>query len=49
MKTIENAKSNEKVQEKKVSKTWEAAVKYQGSGWFTYPKFVRLTEECKKR
>ncbi len=33
-------------EKKKVSKTWEAALKSKGSVWVTYPKFVKLTKEC---
>ena len=46
-------KANEKnstqtTEKKKVSKTWEAALKSKGTGWCTYPKFVKLTQELKE-
>ncbi len=48
MKSINNEKKAiEKKNGKKVSKTWEAAIKSKGSLWVTYPKFVKLTLECK--
>ncbi len=41
-----SVQATEKKKVKKVSKTWEAALKSKGSGWCTYPKFVKLTKEC---
>ncbi|MCQ2231988.1 MAG: hypothetical protein MJZ30_09105 [Paludibacteraceae bacterium] len=47
MEPIHNEKINCEKDKKRVSKTWEAALKSKGTGWVTYPKFVNLTKECK--
>ncbi len=47
MESINEKKSVETKKEKMVSKTWEAAIKSKGSVWVTYPKFVKLTQQCR--
>lgn len=47
MKTVDVEKPNSPKEGKRVSKTWEAALKSKGSVWVTYPKFVNLTKACK--